>query len=113
MSPETKREAQAKLAKYTMKIAYPDRWRDYTALEVQAGDLVGNVMRSRGLQYSEKLGTPRPAGRTLALGLHAADGQRVRTARPTTKSRSRRGFCNRHSSTSMPTTRSTTAPSGP
>ena len=56
MSPETKREAQAKLAKYAMKIAYPDRWRDYSALEVQAGDLVGNVMRSRGLQYSENWG---------------------------------------------------------
>jgi putative endopeptidase len=56
MSPETKREAQAKLAKYAMKIAYPDRWRDYSGLEVQAGDLVGNVMRSRGFQYSESWG---------------------------------------------------------
>ena len=45
MSPETKREAQAKLAKYTLKIAYPDRWRDYSALEVRPDDLIGNEIR--------------------------------------------------------------------
>jgi len=45
MSPETKREAQAKLAKYTLKIAYPDRWRDYSALEVKPDDLIGNEIR--------------------------------------------------------------------
>jgi predicted metalloendopeptidase len=61
MSPETKREAQAKLGRYSMKIAYPDRWRDYSGLEVQPNDLVGNVMRSRGFQQAEswaRLGQP-------------------------------------------------------
>ena len=42
MSPETKKQAQAKLAKYGLKIAYPDQWRDYSALEVKAGDHIGN-----------------------------------------------------------------------
>jgi predicted metalloendopeptidase len=56
MSPETKVQAQAKLAKYTLKIAYPDRWRDYSGLEVKADDLVGNVMRTREFQIAEMWG---------------------------------------------------------
>ncbi len=61
MSPETKVQARAKLAKYTLKIGYPDRWRDYTGLDVKADDLVGNVMRSRQFQHAEmwrRYGTP-------------------------------------------------------
>jgi putative endopeptidase len=56
MSPQTKVQAQAKLAKYTLKIAYPDRWRDYTGLDVNADDLVGNVMRYRRFQAAEMWG---------------------------------------------------------
>ena len=61
MSPETKMQAQAKLAKYTLKIAYPDRWRDYAGLDVKPDDLVGNVMRARRFQAAEmwgRYGTP-------------------------------------------------------
>ncbi|MES2130461.1 MAG: M13 family metallopeptidase [Pseudomonadota bacterium] len=61
MSPVTKKEAQAKLAKFTPKIAYPDHWKDYSALTVKADDLVGNVMRSREVEYNRelnKLGKP-------------------------------------------------------
>jgi len=61
MTPATKAQAQAKLAKYTVKIAYPDRWRDYSALEIKPGDLVGNVIRSREFQHAEtwsRLGKP-------------------------------------------------------
>ena len=35
MSPETKKEAQAKLAKFTPKIGYPKKWRDYSTLEIE------------------------------------------------------------------------------
>jgi predicted metalloendopeptidase len=56
MSPETKVQAQAKLAKFGVKIAYPDRWRDYSGLDVDAADLVGNVMRSRRFQAAEMWG---------------------------------------------------------
>ena len=56
MSPETKVQAQAKLAKYSLKIAYPDRWRDYSGLEVKADDLLGNVMRARQFQFAEMWG---------------------------------------------------------
>jgi putative endopeptidase len=61
MSPATKREAQAKLAKYRLKIAYPDQWRDYSALEIKPGDHVGNLMRFREFQSADswsRLGKP-------------------------------------------------------
>jgi len=61
MSPATKREAQAKLAKFRVKIAYPDRWRDFSALEIKPGDHVGNQMRFRAFQSDEswaRLGKP-------------------------------------------------------
>jgi predicted metalloendopeptidase len=53
MSPATKVQAQAKLAKFAVKIAYPDRWRDYAGLEIDSADLVGNVMRYRRFEAAE------------------------------------------------------------
>ena len=61
MSPATKQAAQAKLAKYTVKIGYPQRWRDFSAYDVQPGDLIGNLMRARDFQNKEswsRLGKP-------------------------------------------------------
>jgi predicted metalloendopeptidase len=61
MSPATKKEAQAKLAKFTPKIAYPNKWKDYSKLVVSRDDLVGNVMRSRVVEADReinKLGKP-------------------------------------------------------
>ena len=61
MSPQTKKEAQAKLAKYRLKIAYPDQWRDYSDFDVKPGDHVGNLLRYRRFQDTEswdRLGKP-------------------------------------------------------
>jgi putative endopeptidase len=61
MSPATKVEAKAKLAKFKVKIAYPDQWRDYSALEVKPGDHIGNQLRLRQFQNDEtwaRLGKP-------------------------------------------------------
>ena len=61
MSPATKKEAQAKLAKFTVKIAYPDEWRDYSSIAVKRDDLMGNVKRAAGFQYDDmvsRLGKP-------------------------------------------------------
>ena len=61
MSPATKKEAQTKLAKFTPKIGYPNKWKGYTDLTVKRDDLVGNVMRSREVEYNRelnKLGKP-------------------------------------------------------
>ena len=46
MSPATRERALAKLAKFRSKIGYPDRWKDYSALEIRADDLLGNVLRA-------------------------------------------------------------------
>jgi predicted metalloendopeptidase len=61
MTPATKKQAQAKLAKFTYKIGYPNKWRDYSALTISKDDLVGNVLRSRQFDYNKelnKLGKP-------------------------------------------------------
>ena len=46
MSPETKKEAQQKLAKFRPKVGYPSKWRDYSKVSVSKDDLVGNVTRA-------------------------------------------------------------------
>ncbi|UTY60651.1 M13 family metallopeptidase [Massilia sp. erpn] len=61
MGAETKQEAQAKLAKFTYKIAYPNKWRDYSALQFTAGDLAGNMRRASLFSFQRnlnKLGKP-------------------------------------------------------
>jgi predicted metalloendopeptidase len=61
MSPDTKKQAQAKLAKISVKVGYPDKWRDYSSLAIRRDDLVGNVMRAREFAHGygvNKLGKP-------------------------------------------------------
>jgi putative endopeptidase len=61
MGPETRRQAHVKLAAITTKIGYPDKWRDYSRLELKSDDLVGNVMRARQFEFHrnvDKLGKP-------------------------------------------------------
>jgi predicted metalloendopeptidase len=52
MSDATKAEAHTKLKKINVKIAYPDKWRDYTGLEIDRGDLLGNVLRSNQFEWN-------------------------------------------------------------
>jgi putative endopeptidase len=61
MAPETKVKAHAKLAAFTPKIGYPDRWKDYSALQIVAGDAFGNNIRANEWQHdyeTAKLGKP-------------------------------------------------------
>jgi len=61
MSDATKQAAQDKLSKFTVKIGYPDQWRDYSKLQIKADDLVGNIMRAQQFEYQRninKLGGP-------------------------------------------------------
>jgi len=61
MSPETKQKALEKLAKFTPKIGYPDKWRDYSALDIRRDDLVGNIRRTSLFELNRqlaKLGEP-------------------------------------------------------
>ncbi len=55
MSHETKQQAHAKLAAIFDKIGYPDHWRDYSALKVESGDLIGNIERSQTFESHREL----------------------------------------------------------
>ncbi len=49
MTDDTKKQAKVKLVAIRNKIGYPDAWRDYSALNIQRGDLVGNFLRATSL----------------------------------------------------------------
>lgn len=51
MTDQTRLEALDKLAKFKAKIGYPGKWRDYSALQLQADDLVGNVLRAESFTF--------------------------------------------------------------
>ncbi|MFS0728855.1 M13-type metalloendopeptidase [Curtobacterium sp. 1P10AnD] len=56
MTDETRARALDKLDKFTPKIGYPVKWRDYSALEVSADDLIGNVRAVANFQVDRELG---------------------------------------------------------
>jgi predicted metalloendopeptidase len=61
MTDTTRSRAREKLSKINTKIGYPDEWRDYSCLQVEADDLVGNLKRSAGVEYNrmiDRLGKP-------------------------------------------------------
>jgi len=61
MQPETKVKAREKLANFTTKIGYPDRWKDYSKLKIVRGDLFGNDLRANQWGFDDnmsKLGQP-------------------------------------------------------
>ena len=56
MAPETRKGAREKLSKVTIKLIYPEVWRDASALEVKRGDPVGNARRAVAHTRQEYLG---------------------------------------------------------
>jgi predicted metalloendopeptidase len=55
MSEETRTKAGEKLSKLSAKIGYPERWRDYSGLEILAGDAYGNAKRAREFEWNFKV----------------------------------------------------------
>ena len=55
MSAETQAAAQEKLEKFTVKIGYPNKWRDYAGLEIRPDDLFGNTERAGLFQWQYQL----------------------------------------------------------
>ena len=55
MGPDTKAKALEKLSKFTVKIGYPSKWRDYSGLQVSEGDLVGNAERTAKFEWAREL----------------------------------------------------------
>ena len=55
MSPETKKQALEKLHSVMNKIGYPDRWRDYSSVEIRRGDFLGNAQRASVFESKRQL----------------------------------------------------------
>ena len=55
MGDETRAEALDKLSKFTPMIGYPDKWRDYSALDIEADDFYGNMERASLAEYQRIL----------------------------------------------------------
>jgi putative endopeptidase len=61
MSADTRKLALEKLAKFNSKIGYTEKWRDYSKLQINDGDLLGNVRRASSFEAARnlaKLGKP-------------------------------------------------------
>ncbi len=61
MSPATRQQALTKLAAFTTKIGYPDRWRDYSAYQVDRGSYAENLLRGSQFEFKRdlnKIGKP-------------------------------------------------------
>ena len=56
MSDTAKARAHKKLAAFTPKIGYPDKWRDYDGLAIQRDDLLGNAMRANQFDFDYNIG---------------------------------------------------------
>jgi len=55
MSPQTKQLAHVKLAAQVDKIGYPDRWRDYSSVEISRDDFLGNVQRAARFEINHRM----------------------------------------------------------
>jgi predicted metalloendopeptidase len=65
MSDATKQAAHLKLGAQVDKIGYPDRWRDYSSLEIRRDDFLGNVQRASGFEIKRRMAQfGQPADRT-------------------------------------------------
>ena len=61
MSPTTREKALEKLANFTPKIGYPDKWKDFSSLEIKADELLDNIRRTHKFTHQlqvDKLGKP-------------------------------------------------------
>jgi putative endopeptidase len=61
MSPETKKQALIKLKGVTNKIGYPDKWRDYSTVNIVRTDYLGNIQRANEFENKrdlKKIGKP-------------------------------------------------------
>jgi len=55
MSPATKQQALEKLHAVANHVGYPDKWRDYTALNIVRGDAIGNGQRANEFEFRRQL----------------------------------------------------------
>jgi len=66
MSPETRKQATTKLDAVTIKVGYPDKWRDYSALHVNRGPFEENILRTAKFDFGRNMARiGKPTDRTL------------------------------------------------
>ncbi|MBU6165500.1 MAG: M13 family peptidase [Alphaproteobacteria bacterium] len=53
MDPKTRAAAREKLAAFRPKIGFPDKWQDYSALEIVRGDAMGNFRRAAAFEFND------------------------------------------------------------
>jgi putative endopeptidase len=93
MGPDTKKEALAKLKKMNVKIGYPDKWRDYSGLEIKKDSYVANVIRANEFDFDfnlKKINKPvdRTAKPTTCAGTVRPCSVMISTAESTGAARS-------------------------
>jgi putative endopeptidase len=65
MSDSTRKYALAKLARMNEKVGYPDKWRDYSALQVENGSFAPNVFRANAFEWQRTINRPgKPVDKT-------------------------------------------------
>jgi putative endopeptidase len=65
MSDSTRKYALAKLARMNEKVGYPDKWRDYSALDVENGSFAPNVFRANAFEWQRTINRPgKPVDKT-------------------------------------------------
>ncbi len=55
MTPQTRERALTKLEKFTAKVGYPTKWRDYSKLVIDKSDLYGNYQRGHAVNHDREL----------------------------------------------------------
>jgi endothelin-converting enzyme/putative endopeptidase len=55
MSPETREKALVKLGQMRKKLGYPDHWRDYSAMKITRGDMLGNAAQASAFELQREL----------------------------------------------------------
>jgi putative endopeptidase len=61
MTPATRKQALTKLSEVTNKIGYPNKWRDYSSIQITRGDFFGDALRAREFEVQRnfnKIGKP-------------------------------------------------------
>jgi putative endopeptidase len=55
MTPATREKALQKIRRFTVKVGYPDKWRDYSALRIVPGQLVADVTNAQVFEWNREL----------------------------------------------------------
>ena len=77
MSPETKKQALEKLHSMVNKVGYPDKWRDYSSVDIKPDDFLGNVQRAADVRIASPARQNRQAAGPWRMGHDAAHRQRL------------------------------------